>query len=191
MPDVDHSIGDRNTFLISNLTLDQNDFRFLVRAVVHAGKAVADRRTCNIQRAFNSARGAASQAGLLILSILADVQIAVHSQARGQQRSFTVGAQLTDVIHGAPKLLRRNIEIFDDLENVVHDTVNDFLHPFITTGFVEAGNLLQQFLHIGSLHRFNGHCRSPQFLVFVAQNVQINQQQAFYGAWVWVCAGFL
>src|SRR5690606_23254393 len=164
MPDVDDGVGNRVALGIGHPTLDQHGLGSGVGTVVHPRKAFAQRRAGNEQRALDGARGAARQAGGLVLGIHADGQVLVHTQTGRQQCCLVVLAQLAYIIDRGPEFLRSHVEVLDQLEDIAHEAVNDLLQASIATFGVQARYLVQQFFYFFGMHGLDGH---DFFLVLV------------------------
>src|SRR5690606_9304429 len=110
---------DRLAIGIGNLPLKEHHGGDAVFAtVVHAHFTLGNRRTGNIQRAFDGARSAAGQAGLLVLGVLQQVEVVLQTEAGNQQTSLITATQTVDVIHRLPELVLSDFQVFDDLRSV-------------------------------------------------------------------------
>jgi hypothetical protein len=86
------------------------------------------------------------------IGVLAHVQVVVEAQARGQQGGLAVLAQIVEVVDGTPEFFRGDVQILDELEDIVHDAVNDGFYPLVAAGLVQTGYFFQQCCDFLSVH---------------------------------------
>ncbi|MNH32299.1 hypothetical protein D3C79_927320 [compost metagenome] len=133
MPDIHNRARHRLAVQVGDLALQPHGFGLLT-AVVHAGKALAQRGVGHVQWPFDGARGAHFFTGCGLFLISAHIQIVFQAQTGGQQRRFLASAQLVKVIHRDPELFVSNIELLDGLAHIAQQLMHDVFKTVVATG---------------------------------------------------------
>src|SRR5690606_23754514 len=124
VPKIDRSASDRLTVHVDDLPFQEHHGGNAIFAtVIHAHLPFGDRRASDIQRAFDGARGAAGQAGLLVLGILQQVEVVLQTEAGNQQTCLITATQTVEVIHRLPELILSNFQVFDDLRGIHQNAI--------------------------------------------------------------------
>ena len=150
VPDVHHGTGQRFAGGVEHAPLhEQRHTR--VEAIIETCLAFGQRRTGHVERAFDGAWRAAGFAGLFVFSVHQQVEVMLKTEPGDYQPGLLTRAQYVEVVNGFPELFRGHGEVFDDVDRITQDAVDQGLGPRIAGIVVQAAGLFEKLLDLGSV----------------------------------------
>jgi hypothetical protein len=150
VPDVDDRASHRLAAYVAHLAVYEQHFALLA-AVVEPCFPLRERCARDVERTLDGARGAALDARLALRRVRAKVEKGFEAEAGHQQADLVPLAELGQVTHRRPELVRLDVELLDRLEQVRHDAVDDALQPSIALVVTETADLSQEVPHFRGL----------------------------------------
>ena len=156
VPDVDDRAGDRLAVHVADLALHDQDLAGLA-AVVEPGLGLRERRAGDVERALDGAGRAALDAGLALGLVHAQVEEGLDAEAGDQQAGLVGLAEPGDVGDAGPELVGLDVEVLDGAEHVLRHAADDRLDAGVARGRADAGDAVEQRLHVGVVDEGFGH----------------------------------